>query len=150
MIVFYWYEEDKRWKCTFWHFFQPCSFIPVSSSIRDFRVFIIFSNQHLSLSKTSNSSKFHSRPSVQNYQGNIRFLDTSETAKKYNSKQVDDVTSQKKYDYKIVHDDYALTTVQPPTEKYTYGILDNQIQTSEKPQAKGQSMCLLNHFNHQI
>ena len=95
-------------------------------------------------------SKFHSRPSVQNYQGNIRFLDTSETAKKYNSKQVEDVPSQKKYDYEIVNEDYALTTVQPPTEKYTYGILDNQIQTSEKPQAKGLSMFLLTHFNHQI
>ena len=111
---------------------------------------LFFPNQHLSLIKTSNLLKFHSRPSVQKYQGNIRFLDTSETAKKYNSKQVEDVPSQKKYDYKIVHDDYALTTVQPPTEKYTYGILDNQIQTSEKPQDKGLSMCLLNHFNHQI
>ena len=111
---------------------------------------LFFPNQHLSLIKTSNSSKFHSRPSVQNYQGNIRFLDTSETAKKYNPKQVEDVSSQKKYDYKIVSDDYALTTVQPPTEKYTYGILDNQIQTSEKPQAKGLSMCLTIKLNHQI
>jgi hypothetical protein len=133
-------------------FFQPpCSLIPVYSSIRDFRVSIIFS-QSTSLSDQNIKllSKFHSRPSVQNYQGNIRFLDTSETAKKYNPKQVEDVSSQKKYDYKIVSDDYALTTVQPPTEKYTYGILDNQIQTSEKPQAKGLSMFFLNHFNHQI
>ena len=134
-----------------WHFFQPCSFISVCSSIRDFRVSIIFS-QSISLSYQNIKllSKFYSRPSVKNYQGNIRFLDTSETAKKYNSKQVEDVPSQKKYDYEIVNEDYALTTVQPPTEKYTYGILDNQIQTSEKPQAKGLSMFLLTHFNHQI
>ena len=51
---------------------------------------------------------FHYRPSVQKYQGNIRFLDTSETAKKYNSKQVEDDPSQKKYDYKIVQGGFQL------------------------------------------
>ena len=65
--------------------------------------------RHLSSFKfDSNLSKFYSRPSVQKYQGNIRFLDTSETAKKYNSKEVEDIPSQKKYDYKIVQGGFQL------------------------------------------
>ena len=40
-----------------WHFFQPCSFIPVCSSIRDYRVGL--SNKHMPVTLFGDQDQFH-------------------------------------------------------------------------------------------
>ena len=92
----------------------------------------------------------------------MNYFDASQTTRKYDFKLVDNeqntpkqptkapIVSElpelpkepliqklpKKYDYEIIRDK-TTTTVEPSTEKYTYGVLDNQINTSEKPPPKG-------------